>query len=217
MEVSLLRIPSRDAGPRFLPRLAAPIAGGPLLSYCSGMRLRAPRKRLWPPALCRGNKRARHPRSAKSPAWPPVAGGLDPPISCVLGSRTEHWRFLVPVVRSPMAVALADAVRRGLRSDNRRPTTDNIDTTRTRMMPLPFAHLHCHSHYSLLDGAGTIDGLFERAKALGMNALALTDHGNLHGALEFYQQGQGRWASIRSSATRPTSPPAAASTRTPAA
>ena len=51
----------------------------------------------------------------------------------------------------------------------------------------PFAHLHCHSHYSLLDGAGTIPGLLQRAKELGMNALALTDHGNLHGALEFYK------------------------------
>ena len=52
---------------------------------------------------------------------------------------------------------------------------------------LPFAHLHCHSHYSLLDGAGTVRGLLERAKALRMNALALTDHGNLHGAVKFYQ------------------------------
>lgn len=49
-----------------------------------------------------------------------------------------------------------------------------------------FVHLHCHSHYSLLDGAGRIERLLERAKALQMNALALTDHGNLHGALEFY-------------------------------
>ncbi|MFM8893574.1 MAG: PHP domain-containing protein, partial [Planctomycetia bacterium] len=50
-----------------------------------------------------------------------------------------------------------------------------------------FVHLHCHSHYSLLDGASTIDRLVERAVELGMNALAITDHGNLHGALEFYQ------------------------------
>ncbi len=49
-----------------------------------------------------------------------------------------------------------------------------------------FVHLHCHSHYSLLDGASRIDALVERANNLGMNALALTDHGNLHGALEFY-------------------------------
>ncbi len=51
----------------------------------------------------------------------------------------------------------------------------------------PFAHLHCHSHYSLLDGASPIGKLVARAKELGMNSLALTDHGNLHGALEFYQ------------------------------
>ncbi|MEM9660323.1 MAG: PHP domain-containing protein, partial [Planctomycetota bacterium] len=51
----------------------------------------------------------------------------------------------------------------------------------------PFVHLHCHSHYSLLDGASPIKGLVHRAKDLGMNALALTDHGNLYGALEFYR------------------------------
>jgi len=50
-----------------------------------------------------------------------------------------------------------------------------------------FVHLHCHSHYSLLDGASPIDRLVSRAAELGMNALAITDHGNLHGALEFYQ------------------------------
>jgi DNA polymerase-3 subunit alpha len=52
----------------------------------------------------------------------------------------------------------------------------------------PFVHLHCHSHYSLLDGAAEIGGLVKRAKDHGMNALALTDHGNLHGAIEFYNQ-----------------------------
>ncbi len=51
----------------------------------------------------------------------------------------------------------------------------------------PFVHLHCHSHYSLLDGASPIERLVSRAKELGMNALALTDHGNLYGALEFYR------------------------------
>ncbi len=50
-----------------------------------------------------------------------------------------------------------------------------------------FVHLHCHSHYSLLDGASDIKPLVKRAKEHGMNALALTDHGNLHGALEFYR------------------------------
>lgn len=59
------------------------------------------------------------------------------------------------------------------------------------MSERPFVHLHCHSHYSLLDGAGSINKLIQRAKDHGMNALALTDHGNLHGALEFYQKAKG--------------------------
>src|SRR5436309_13005249 len=52
----------------------------------------------------------------------------------------------------------------------------------------PFVHLHCHSHYSLLDGASRIPELVARARELGMNALALTDHGNLYGAVEFYRE-----------------------------
>jgi DNA polymerase-3 subunit alpha len=56
------------------------------------------------------------------------------------------------------------------------------------MNPRPFVHLHCHSHFSLLDGAGSIDKLVRRAKERGMNALSITDHGNLHGALEFYKK-----------------------------
>ncbi len=55
-----------------------------------------------------------------------------------------------------------------------------------------FTHLHCHSHYSLLDGAGTVPRLLDRAQELGMTALALTDHGNLHGAIEFYRSAKER-------------------------
>ena len=51
-----------------------------------------------------------------------------------------------------------------------------------------FTHLHTHSEYSLLDGLSTIPGLVARAKELGQDALAITDHGNLHGALQFYEQ-----------------------------
>lgn len=49
-----------------------------------------------------------------------------------------------------------------------------------------FVHLHLHSVYSLLDGAIRIDELVERVKELGMNAVAVTDHGNMFGAVEFY-------------------------------
>src|SRR3989442_1713135 len=54
--------------------------------------------------------------------------------------------------------------------------------------PSSFVHLPCHSHYSLLDGASRIPELVSHAKELGMNALALTDHGNLYGAIEFYRE-----------------------------
>src|SRR5436190_5848240 len=50
-----------------------------------------------------------------------------------------------------------------------------------------FVHLHNHSDYSLLDGASSILGMVERAAELAMPALALTDHGSLFGAVEFYQ------------------------------
>jgi DNA polymerase-3 subunit alpha len=56
------------------------------------------------------------------------------------------------------------------------------------MSDRPFVHLHCHSHYSLLDGANRIPELVAHTKANGMNAIALTDHGNLYGAIEFYQE-----------------------------
>jgi DNA polymerase-3 subunit alpha len=52
---------------------------------------------------------------------------------------------------------------------------------------MTFVHLHCHSEYSLLDGANKLDALVDRAVELGMPALALTDHGNLHGAYHFYE------------------------------
>jgi DNA polymerase-3 subunit alpha len=55
-----------------------------------------------------------------------------------------------------------------------------------------FVHLHVHSDYSLLDGACRIDRLMDRATALGMKSLALTDHGNLYGAIEFYNQAKAK-------------------------
>src|SRR3990172_4985834 len=50
-----------------------------------------------------------------------------------------------------------------------------------------FTHLHVHSEYSLLDGLGRVDALLKRARELGMDALALTDHGQLYAAIDFYQ------------------------------
>ena len=51
-----------------------------------------------------------------------------------------------------------------------------------------FIHLHTHSHYSLLDGLSKIPDMVKTAKKNGMNALAITDHGNMYGAIELYKE-----------------------------
>lgn len=53
-----------------------------------------------------------------------------------------------------------------------------------------FVHLHLHSEYSLLDGGNRVDKLVARVKELGMDAVAITDHGNLHAAAVFYEKAQ---------------------------
>jgi DNA polymerase-3 subunit alpha len=61
--------------------------------------------------------------------------------------------------------------------------TDTAEATRSH-----FVHLHLHSQYSLLDGGNRVDRLVKRVKELGMDAVAVTDHGNLFGAVDFYTQ-----------------------------
>ena len=60
--------------------------------------------------------------------------------------------------------------------------------TRTQM----FTHLHTHTEYSLLDGMSRIPQLLDRARDLGMDAIAMTDHGALYGALDFYREARER-------------------------
>jgi DNA polymerase-3 subunit alpha len=52
----------------------------------------------------------------------------------------------------------------------------------------PFVHLHTHTEFSLLDGAIRIDRLLQKADTLGMQTVAITDHGNMFGAVEFYSR-----------------------------
>src|SRR6185295_10017514 len=54
-----------------------------------------------------------------------------------------------------------------------------------------FVHLHLHTDFSLLDGAIQIKPLVQRAQALGARAVAVTDHGNMYGAISFYNQMKG--------------------------
>src|ERR1700749_3044640 len=56
------------------------------------------------------------------------------------------------------------------------------------MADTPYAHLHVHTEYSMLDGAARLKDLFKEVKANGMTHVAMTDHGNMDGAAEFYRQ-----------------------------
>lgn len=59
-------------------------------------------------------------------------------------------------------------------------------------MKHPFVHLHCHTQYSLLDGAVRIDEMLDLAAGMGMPAAAITDHGNMFGAVQFYRAARER-------------------------
>ncbi len=52
---------------------------------------------------------------------------------------------------------------------------------------MAFTHLHVHTEFSLLDGLGRIKELVARAKELGMDSIAITDHGVMYGAIDFYR------------------------------
>jgi len=54
------------------------------------------------------------------------------------------------------------------------------------LKPVKFTHLHLHTEYSLLDGANQIKTLAKKVKELGMDSVAITDHGNMFGTIDFY-------------------------------
>ena len=56
------------------------------------------------------------------------------------------------------------------------------------LMTKPYTHLHVHTEYSLLDGSAKIKELLAKTKELGMGALAITDHGVMYGAIDFYKE-----------------------------
>ena len=59
-------------------------------------------------------------------------------------------------------------------------------------MCMAFTHLHVHTEYSLLDGACRIDKLLDKVKELGMDSCAITDHGVMYGAVQFFEQAKKR-------------------------
>ncbi|MEM9166882.1 MAG: DNA polymerase III subunit alpha [Planctomycetota bacterium] len=73
-----------------------------------------------------------------------------------------------------------DAAASGTKGGGAKPSED-------RPADQPFVHLHLHSEYSLLDGGNRLDKLVARVAELGMDAVAVTDHGNMHAAVLFYE------------------------------
>lgn len=67
---------------------------------------------------------------------------------------------------------------------------EKIKTTKTfeELIPSDFVHLHTHTYHSLLDGLTKIDDLVDNVKASGMEAVAITDHGTMSGAIEFFKE-----------------------------
>src|SRR5437868_6984969 len=59
--------------------------------------------------------------------------------------------------------------------------------TGVKLKPSDYVHLHNHTQYSLLDGLTKVPALINRVKELGMDAVAMTDHGTMGGAIEFYK------------------------------
>ncbi|MFB1007514.1 MAG: PHP domain-containing protein, partial [Sulfurospirillum sp.] len=55
------------------------------------------------------------------------------------------------------------------------------------MSEIPYTHLHLHTEYSLLDGANKIGKLAKKLKSQGVTSVAITDHGNMFGAIDFYK------------------------------
>jgi DNA polymerase-3 subunit alpha len=67
----------------------------------------------------------------------------------------------------------------------KKPTKDKVAHNNS-----PFIHLHVHTEYSLLDGAIRIDQMLDKSKEYGMDAVAITDHGNMFGAVDFYKKAE---------------------------
>src|SRR4051794_13475556 len=62
-----------------------------------------------------------------------------------------------------------------------------MENVRDKLKPSDFVHLHNHTQYSLLDGLTKIPGLISRIKQLGMDSVAITDHGSMSGVIDFYK------------------------------
>ena len=97
----------------------------------------------------------------------------------------ENFRSLNP---EPMQAAMLDIESNFKTPSEETEIANELSTLSDKEVhkAVPFTHLHVHTQYSILDGAADIPGLIEKAKADGMTALAITDHGSMFGVKEFH-------------------------------
>src|SRR5688572_27624307 len=155
-------------------------------------------------AACMAARRSNASAAAAStaPSSPPAPATRE-----TSGRNTSPSTPSPPAARSSSASASCISPTRGRASGRRsgllaslgsRPV-ENLSSARAAIVredgihynPLmagTFTHLHVHTHYSLLDGACRCDLLVQRAKALGMDAIAISDHGCMYGVIEFYNE-----------------------------
>ena len=116
--------------------------------------------------------------------------GVIEPVKYGLASHfTENFRAANPHIIPEPKVEIASNFNHQPTEPSREiPLTGDTPVKKTADTSIPFTHLHVHTQYSILDGAAEISGLIDKAKADGMVALAITDHGNMFGLKEFHNK-----------------------------
>jgi DNA polymerase III subunit alpha len=115
-------------------------------------------------------------------------GVIEPSKHGIDSLLVERFRHLNVDVIQPSDIEILSNRNLDNSSEESFPDAQEVSEQQTdkKSNVIPFTHLHVHTQYSILDGAADIPGLLDKAKADGMVALAITDHGSMFGVKEFY-------------------------------
>ncbi len=111
-------------------------------------------------------------------------GVIDPSKHGLSATFTEEFKKHNPDVIQ--AIDLEIESNKNAKSNIEKAEDISVEASHKADASIPFTHLHVHTQYSILDGAADIGGLMTKAKADGMVAMAITDHGNMFGVKEFH-------------------------------
>lgn len=113
-------------------------------------------------------------------------GGISSQRLQMSDEELKTFRTVNPAMIQPAGIQFESFKKNVFHDIDLETETDKPQTTLKSGDKVPFVHLHVHSQYSILDGAAKTADIAKKAKEDGMPALAITDHGNLHGAKEFH-------------------------------